>query len=237
MSSSAPSHALTLYSYWRSSCSWRVRLTLAHKALAYNYEAVHLVREGGQQFAPTYAGLNPMHQVPTLIHELCDKESESGPSSATKAPQKVCISQSVAICNYLEEQFPDAPSIYPKDVIARAKVREIVDTITSGIQPLQNLAVLRKVGLDKKIEWGGHWIDIGFQAVEKLLEKSAGKYCVGDSVSLADFCLVPQVYNARRFEVDLSKFPIISRIEKDLAELDIFKQAHPNAQPDAEEAA
>jgi maleylacetoacetate isomerase len=135
MSASAPSTAgkLTLFSYWRSSCSWRVRLTLAHKALPYAYEAVHLVREGGEQFFSEFSTLNPMHQVPALVHETPLAEgvspapgpstgAEDGGSPAAPTSLKVTISQSIAICNYLEERFPDAPSIFPTDVVARAKV-------------------------------------------------------------------------------------------------------------------
>ncbi|VDI84241.1 maleylacetoacetate isomerase [Mytilus galloprovincialis] len=115
------------------------------------------------------------------------------------------------------------------------KVREITETICSGIQPLQNLVVLQKIGDEKKNEWGQFWINKGFVALEQLLNKTAGKYCLGDEVTMADLCLVPQVGNAIRFNVDMSKFPLISKINEELSKLEAFKKAHPFAQPDCPE--
>ncbi|XP_071164531.1 maleylacetoacetate isomerase-like [Mytilus edulis] len=205
-----------LYSYFRSSCSWRVRIALLMKKIDFEYSAVHLVKDGGQQRSEEYSTLNPMQQVPTLV--------------INGQP----IAQSVAVLEYLEEAYPDPP-LLPKDSLQRAKVREITETICSGIQPLQNLVVLQKIGDEKKNEWGQFWINKGFVALEQLLNKTAGKYCLGDEVTMADLCLVPQVGNAIRFNVDMSKFPLISKINEELSKLEAFKKAHPFAQPDCPE--
>lgn len=155
--------------------------------------------------------------------------------------------------HYLEETRPQRP-LLPQDVHKRAKVREIIEIICSGIQPLQNLIVLIHVGEEKKKEWAQHWITRGFRAVEKALSTSAGKYCVGDEISMADCCLVPQVFNARRwvkgnsmlgnsihiyfpmtsfrFHVDLRPYPIILRIDRELESNPAFRAAHPSNQPD-----
>jgi maleylacetoacetate isomerase len=206
-----------LYSYWRSSCSWRVRISLAWKSIDYEYVAVHLV-EGGQHDDEYKAKRNPMAQVPSLHID------------------DVTLSQSVAILEYLEEtrSHNGQSSLLPADAKLRAKVRQVVELINSGIQPIQNFAVLKKIGDEGKIKWGCHWIHKGFVALEAVLAASSGSYCVGDSVTLADAVLVPQVYNARRFGVELEQFPNIVRIDKALGELDAFKQAHPDAQPDAQ---
>uniref|UniRef100_A0A182K9D5 GST C-terminal domain-containing protein n=1 Tax=Anopheles christyi TaxID=43041 RepID=A0A182K9D5_9DIPT len=126
---------------------------------------------------------------------------------------------------YLEETRPQRP-LMPQDVLKRAKV------IASGVQPLQNLIVLIHVGEEKKKEWAQHWITRGFRAIEKLLSTSAGKFCVGDEITLADCCLVPQVFNARRFHVDLRPYPIILRIDRELEGHPAFRAAHPSNQPD-----
>ncbi|XP_070577370.1 maleylacetoacetate isomerase-like [Ptychodera flava] len=200
-----------LYSYFRSSCSWRVRIALALKGIEYETSAVNLLK--GDQLGDQYSGTNPMQQVPTLDID------------------GVRLTQSLAILEYLEETRPDAP-ILPKDPAKRAVVRQVSEVIASGIQPIQNLSVLKYVGDEKKAEWGNYWIDKGFQSLEKILETTAGKYCVGDEVSMADLCIVPQVYNANRFKVDMSKFPIITRINDTLSKLDAFVQSHPSKQPD-----
>ncbi|XP_045132524.1 maleylacetoacetate isomerase-like isoform X3 [Portunus trituberculatus] len=163
-----------LYSYFRSSCSWRVRIVLAHKKIDYEYQPIHLLKK--EQVSDEYTKVNPMGQVPALIVE--DK----------------MLTQSISIMEYLEETYPQNP-LLPKEPLLRAKVREICEVIGSGIQPLQNLAVLQKIG-DEKMEWGHFYINKGFCALEQLLAGCAGKYSVGDQVTLADCCLVPQVYNA-----------------------------------------
>ena len=205
-----------LYSYFRSSCSWRVRIALLMKKVEYEYSAVNLVKEGGQQRTDEYNNLNPMQQVPTLV---VDGHT---------------LTQSVAILEYLEEVHTEPP-LLPKDPLERVKVRELTELICSGIQPLQNLVVLQKIGDETKMEWGRFWIEKGFKALEQSLSKTAGKYCVGDKVTMADLCLVPQVGNAYRFSVDMSSFPLISKINEELSKIEEFKQAHPSVQPDCPE--
>jgi len=202
-----------LYSYFRSSCSWRVRIALEWKGINYDYQAVHLIKDGGQQNTETYKVTNPMAQVPSITID-----------GAT-------FTQSIAILEYLEETYPEK-ALLPKDVLGRLKVREICEIIGSGIQPLQNLSVLQKLGQDKQKEWAVYWMNKGFTALEQILTASSGKYCFGDEVTLADCCLVPQLYNARRFKVDLEAFPTILRVEKNLEALEPFQKSHPSRQPD-----
>eukprot|EP01064_Diplonema_japonicum_P033602 TRINITY_DN6679_c3_g1_i1.p1 TRINITY_DN6679_c3_g1~~TRINITY_DN6679_c3_g1_i1.p1 ORF type:complete len:237 (+),score=73.63 TRINITY_DN6679_c3_g1_i1:33-713(+) len=208
----------TLYSYWRSSCSWRVRIALAIKGVEYKYEAVNLLK--AEQKTDEHVGKrNVMAQVPAFVVD--DK----------------VIGQSLAILEYVEEAYK-GPSLLPENALERAKVREICNIIASGIQPIQNLAVIVKIakdfGEEHKPKWAHFWITKGFEALEKELEKTSGKYCYGDSVTMADCCLVPQIYNATRFNVDFSKFPIITKIGAALAELPEFKKAHPDQMPDAQ---
>lgn len=203
-----------LFSYFRSSCSWRVRIALALKGIDYNTKPVHLLEGRGQQFSEEYKKLNPSCVVPALIidgHTLC---------------------QSISILEYLDETRPNPPLLPPNDPAKKALVRKIVQTIASDIQPVQNLRILKYVGDDKKAEWGHYWIDRGFEGLEEILRKTAGKYCVGDEITMADICLVPQVYNANRFKVDMKKFPLISEINENLQELEPFKVSHPFRQPD-----
>ncbi|KAK4009914.1 probable maleylacetoacetate isomerase 2 [Daphnia magna] len=204
---------VVLYSYFRSSCSWRVRIALELKEIDYEYKAVHLVKGGGQQNADDYKVLNPMAQVPSLT-----------------IGEKV-FTQSIAIMEYLEESYPSKP-LLPQDTFQRFKVREICEIIGSGIQPLQNLAVLKQFEESKQKDWASKWIVKGLIALEKVLEGTSGKYCVGDDITLADCCLVPQLYNARRFEVNVEQFPNVVRVEKNLEILEPFIKAHPNRQPD-----
>uniref|UniRef100_A0A2R5LKH8 Putative glutathione s-transferase n=1 Tax=Ornithodoros turicata TaxID=34597 RepID=A0A2R5LKH8_9ACAR len=202
-----------LYSYFRSSCAYRVRIALALKNIDYEYRAVSLIKDGGEQHSSEFKKLNPMSQVPVLV---VDGQT---------------LSQSLAIIEYLEEKYPGT-SLLPKDPILRAKARSLAHLVASGIQPLQNLNVLQRLDETKRNEWCVHFISKGFQALEEMLTKTAGKYCVGDEVSVADACLVPQVYNANRFKVDMSTFPNIVRINAALVELPAFKAAHPSCQPD-----
>jgi len=142
------------------------------------------------------------------------------------------IAESIAIIEYLEDTRPNPPLI-PKDPYLRSKVRQISLVIASDIQPLQNLRVTNFLGEERKQEWLKHFIGLGMEAVEKLLQQTAGKYCVGDEVTMADCLLVPQIYSTIRFGVDMSKFPIITRIGVELAKLDPFIKAHADNQPDA----
>ncbi|BFF91999.1 probable maleylacetoacetate isomerase 1 [Drosophila madeirensis] len=203
-----------LYSFWSSSCSWRVRIALTLKNIPYDIQATNLLRTGEDHvYTDKYRKVNPMQTVPSLQidgHSLCD---------------------SVAIMHYLEETRPTVP-LLPQDVIKRAKVREIVQLICASIQPLQNSSVLEHVGKGQSLVWAQHWITRGFRALDLVLAGSAGKYCVGDELSMADVCLVPQVFNARRYKVDLTPYPNIVRLDHELQSLPAFKSCHPHQQPD-----
>ena len=185
---------MKLYGYWRSTAAYRVRIALQIKALQFENLSVHLVKDGGEQFKPDYVDMNPAKLVPTLIDG------------------DVVLNQSMAIVEYLDEQYPDTP-LLPKDVALRAQVRAMAQDIACDIHPLNNLRVLKylagtlKVEDQAKSEWYAHWILTGFAALEQRLAKTAGKYCFGDTVTLADLCLIPQLYNARRFNVPLDDFP------------------------------
>ncbi len=208
-----------LYSYFRSSASFRVRIALNLKGIPYEYRAVHLLNNGGEQHQSTYQDLNPSKQVPTLIHK-----------------GKV-IGQSVAIIEYLEEINPE-PALFPKDVVTRAQIRQINEIINSGTQPFVNLNVLqeleKRAGFDqeKKNAWAHHFNVVGLEAAEKVLNKTAGKYAVGDKVTAADCFIVPHTFTAKRFNVDVSKFPTVDRVAKACLELSEFKKAAPDQQPD-----
>jgi len=214
-----------LYSYWRSSCSWRVRIVLNMKKIKYEQIHIHLLKEGGQQFTEEYTKLNPAQRVPLLVFEdLTTKKIHS-------------IAESSAICEFLEETYPEETSLLSKDLVVRAKIRQIYNEIACNIQPIQNLCVLQVLEKDYKgvkTEWAHNWIKWGLEEVEQILVSSRGKFCVGDSVSFADVYLVPQLYNARRFKVDLSGFKNILEIEKNVSEIEEFKNAIPENQPDAE---
>ncbi|XP_038078144.1 maleylacetoacetate isomerase-like [Patiria miniata] len=203
-----------LYSYFRSSCSWRVRIALAVKGIDYEYVAVNLLKS--EQLGEKYRSVNLTSQVPSMEVD------------------GMVLTQSNAIIEYLDETR-EGPSLLPKDPKKRFLARQLSQIISCGIQPLQNLSVLRYLGDERKVEWAQKVITGGFEAFETLVDQSSGKYCVGDEVTMADLCLVPQVYNANRFKVDMSKYPAISRINAALLELDAFKVAHPSKQPDCPE--
>jgi len=215
---------LTLFGYWRSSSSYRVRIALELKAVPYTYEAVHLLEGGGQQFAEDYRAKNPLAQVPTLL------VSDGG--------DPFVIAQSVAILEFLEETFP-SPPLLPENPRDRARVRQLVEVINSGIQPIANLSVLKYLsramgqGEDVRNAWVNHWISIGFSGVEALLAETAGRFTFGDDVTLADCLLVPQVYNAQRFAVDLTPFPTLRRVSSAAEALPAFQRARPEVQADA----
>ncbi len=211
---------LVLYSYWRSSCSYRVRVALNFKGLDYEYRDVHLVRDGGEQHQEAYRKLNPMGQVPSLIT----------PDGA--------LTQSMAILEYLELVKPE-PSLFPGNPYQACRIRAVCETINAGIQPLQNLNVLQdlktRYGVDQDgvAEWVAHWIAKGLDAVEKEVAPHAGRFCFGDQVTAADMFLAPQVYNAVRFKVDMAQFPTLSRINGACLKEPVFQDAEPSRQPDA----
>ena len=211
--------AYKLYSYFRSSCSWRVRIALALKGVTADLIPIHLVKNGGEQHSEGYREINPIGQLPTL-----DVGS-------------IQIGQSVAICEYLEEKYP-TPPLLPERLEARAKVREMVQVINSGIQPIQNLSVMQALGSQFNVErpatleWSRKWISRGFEALESLTARSESRYLIGEEVTMADIFLVPQVYNAHRFSVDMARFPNLTRIDAELAEIPAFQTSHPSCQPD-----
>ena len=218
---------MRLFSYFRSTTSYRVRIALNLKGIKYDTVPVHLLRDGGEQYTDGYASVNPMSELPAL--QLLDA---SGDEQGT-------VGQSVAILEYLEECFPE-PALLPNDPLQRALVRQRLEVINSSIHPIQNLKVMRKLTEDfgtdraRNFEWAAYWIDRGFVGLEALLGTSAGVYSVGDTVTFADIALVPQVFNAHKFGVDMSRFPRIVRIDAACRELDAFRRAAPDLQPDSE---
>ncbi|MGF6726167.1 maleylpyruvate isomerase [Paraburkholderia sp. GAS41] len=214
---------MKLYSYFRSSAAFRVRIALNLKNLPYDYAPVHLLRDGGEQLKPAYRSLNPDAIVPTFV------EGDH------------VLQQSLAIIEYLEETHPEPP-LLPKSPVDRAYVRSVALQVACEIHPLNNLRVLKylkhSVGTDDatRDEWYRHWIESGFATLEQHLagDSRTGKLCFGDTPTLADACLVPQVFNAQRFKIDVGQFPTIQRIYDHATQLDAFARAAPGVQPDAE---
>jgi maleylpyruvate isomerase len=213
--------SVKLYSYWRSSSAWRVRIALNLKDLAYEYVSVHLLRDGGAQNTAEYREKNPLRTVPLLEWEENGKVQR--------------LSQSMAIIAYLDERYP-APALWPRDPVLRAQAMMLAEIPSAGIQPLQNLVVLNRV---KELggegsAWAKHWNERGLEALEAWAKPMAGRFLLGDEVSVADVYLVPQLYSARRFGADLAPFPTLTRVEKACEALNAFARAHPEHQPDAE---
>lgn len=216
-------HEMTLYGYWRSSAAYRVRIALNLKGLAYSQVPIHLVEDGGQQHSADFWALNPQELVPVLVDG------------------RRVIHQSLAIIEYLDELYPDTQPLLPLGARERAQVRALAQLVACDIHPLNNLRVMqyleREFGVDKDARdaWSRHWMAVGFEACEQWLDASAstGRFCHGDAPSLADLCLVPQVYNARRFDLDLAPYSTIRRIDNACQELPAFVAARPENQPDA----
>ncbi len=208
---------MRLYGHWRSSATYRVRIALNWKGIEYETVSIDLRR--GEHRTLTFLDRNPQGLVPLL---------EDGERR---------LSQSLAIIEYLEEVLPDPP-LLPREPFARARVRALAHLMASEIHPLGNRRVLghlrRRYELDEQDlkAWYRHWIAQGFGALERELERSAGRYAHGDEVSIADLCLVPQVYNARRYNCDLEPYPIIRRVEEACQALVAFERASPDQQPD-----
>jgi len=211
---------LRLYGYWRSSSTWRVRIGLGLKGLAWEPVIVNLLE--GEQWSEAHRARSPLAQVPVLDAE------EDG--------RTLRLVQSMAILEWLDERFPDPP-LLPPDLAGRARVRALAEHVNSGIQPLQNALVLkmlreREKGWDR--EWARFHIARGLEGLERAVgDGGAGRFCHGDAPGLADCYLVPQLYNARRFGVDLAPYPLLRQIEESCAALAPFRSAHPDRQPDA----
>jgi maleylacetoacetate isomerase len=213
---------LVLFSYWRSSAAYRVRIGLNLKHLAYDIAPVHLLRNGGEQHAAEYSAVNPQQLVPVLQHG-----------------QRM-LRQSLAILDYLDEVWPDRP-LLPATARGRQRVRALAQVVACDIHPLNNLRVLQyfenewNVPQPERDTWARHWMEVGLSAFEELLadNPATSQFCDGDAPTIADCCLIPQLYNARRFGVDPANYPTLARIEAACLALPAFDAARPERQPDA----
>lgn len=208
---------VTLWGFYASSCTWRVRLALGLKGIPYEYKALNISKS--EHKSEEFKKISPLQYVPAVEVD------------------GVALADSMAIIMYFEEKFPDKRPLLPADLVARATVRQVVYLIGANIQPLQNLGILNDIealaGPDARVKWAQDHISTGFTALEQLLKKAAGKYTVGDELTLADVFLVPQIGNAHRFKVDFTPFPTIDRLSKALLELPEFQASLPANQPDA----
>ncbi len=213
---------IKLYGYWRSTAAYRVRLALNIKQVSYSQVSVHLVKDGGEQHLPEYRDLNPQGLVPTLVDD------------------DLVVGQSIAILEYLEEKY-EQRALLPVNLHERALVRQLCQIIACDVHPLNNLRVLKYLSNNfdvvesAKTEWYHHWLELGFRAFEDLLknQKKSGPYCFGGELTMADVCLIPQLYNANRFEFPLEKFPRLIEINENCLKLERFRDAIPENQPDA----
>jgi maleylpyruvate isomerase len=214
---------MKLYTYFRSSAAYRVRIALNLKGLQYDAVPVHLLRGGGEQLQANYVKMNPSGLVPTFQDDY------------------ITLTQSMAILEYLEDEYPEVP-LLPKDAAGRARVRELAQIVACDIHPVNNLRVLRylvnELGLSEEVktQWYRHWLLGGLDVLEKHLARdpSAGPLCHGYLPTLADCFLVPQVFNAQRQGIDISAYPNIARINAACVEIPAFVAAHPSNQPDTE---
>ena len=209
---------LVLYNYFRSSTSYRARIALHHKGLEFEYKPIHLLNNGGEQNSDEYKRLNPAGEVPTLIH------------------MGKAIGQSMAILQYLEEVFPQNP-LLPKNSFEKAKILQVSEGINCG-HALTNLKTLQKLQKDyslsdeQKKEWAQSSLHKILESCEKQIKSSAKTYAFGDSLTLADLFIVPQLFSAKRFEVDISRYPLMCKIEMNCLKLEAFQKSHPMNQPD-----
>lgn len=212
---------LALYGYWRSSAAYRVRIALNLKGLEAGQHFVHL--RHGEQGDARFLEMNPLGRVPVLV-------VDGG-----------ALSQSLAILEYLEDRYP-RPPLLPAGADGRARVRALAQVVACDIHPLNNFSVLNylqsilRVNDEQKMTWYRHWVEVGFAALERMLagDDRTGRFCHGDAPGMADLCLVPQVYNARRFGCDLDAYPTLLRIDAACGELEAFRRAAPERQADAE---
>jgi maleylacetoacetate isomerase len=217
------SESIKLYSYWRSSAAFRVRIALNLKGLIYDTVPVHLTDNGGAQHQEPFRAINPQQMLPVLV----DGER--------------VIRQSMAIIEYLEEVYDGERKLLPATARERARVRALAQIVACDIHPLNNLRVMQYLEREfntpqvERERWTQHWMLEGFSAVESLLASnpSTGIFCEGDEPTLADICLAPQVYNAQRWSVDMSPFPLIRRIAAECMKVNAFERARPENQPDA----
>lgn len=212
---------MELYTYFRSSAAYRVRIALNLKGLQTDYRYVHLVKDGGQHRKSEYRKLNPQGLVPVLVDD------------------GNVLTQSLAIIEYLDETHPN-PLLLPADPVGRARARALSQVVACEIHPVNNLRILKylekEFGIDEagRKQWYRHWVVEGFTALERMLadNPASGKFCHGNTPTIADLCLVPQVYNARRFDVDMNAFPTIARIGAECLKLSAFSDAAPERQAD-----
>ncbi len=218
---------ITLYGYWRSTAAYRVRVALNLKKIEYSQVSVHLVKDGGEQHKEVYKNLNPQGLVPTLTDG------------------DFTLSQSIAILEYLEEKYPEIP-LLPNDLQLKAVVRQLCQVICADLHPLNNLRVLNylsndlTVSKDERTAWYHHWLREGFNAYENIVnqadlasQNNLNEYSIGGELTMADACLIPQIYNARRFDFCLDNFPRITQIEQKCLSLQCFRLSLPESQPDA----
>ena len=209
-------NSVCLYSYFRSSCSYRVRIALYLKKIPFIYKPLHLTKKGGEQFQKNFQQISPFAQVPCLEHN------------------GKYLSQSLPIILYLEELWPHPP-LLPKDPFQKAEILSVCEMINSSIQPLQNLQVLKAVEKEfqgDKLQWAQLWIQKGLTALETFLKPKTGNFSFGNSLTAADLFLIPQLYNAQRFQIPLTLFPALKHIHSQCLQMDAFRKAHPDSQPD-----